>query len=88
MKLILCKNCLDVISLIQSEERSCSCGKCSGQYTDQLNAWYKGGDYVVPLGFNNKSLVEAINSQPKEGMGKDFSAFVIPEKCETFIKLD
>ena len=41
-------------------------------YTDNLNAWYRGGENVVPLGFANGSLVKAINNQPKEGWGKGF----------------
>ena len=84
MKLILCKDCQDVVRLIQDEERFCKCGKCSGKYTDDLNAWYKGGKFVVPLGFANGSLVKAVYNQPKEGWGEDFSAFVIPENCTTF----
>ena len=84
MKLILCKNCQDVVRLMQDEERFCKCGKSSGKYTDELNAWYKGGEFVVPLGFANGSLVKALHNQPKEGLGENFSAFVIPEICDTF----
>lgn len=84
MKLIFCKSCEDVVRLIQGEERFCKCGKCSGKYTDKLNAWYKGGDFVVPLGFLNGSLAKAGNKQPKEGDGESFLAVVIPERCDTF----
>ena len=84
MKLILCNANQNTIGLIQDEERFCECGKCSGKYTDDLNAWYKGGEFVVPLGFANGSLVKAVYNQPKEGWGEDFSAFVIPESCTTF----
>lgn len=83
MKLILCKNCQDVIRLMR-EKRFCKCGKCCGKYTDDLNAWYAGGEFVVPLGFNNGSLVKAVNNQPEEGLGENFSAFVIPKSCSTF----
>jgi hypothetical protein len=38
----------------------------------------------VPLGFANGSLVKALHNQPKEGWGENFSAFVIPEICDTF----
>ena len=86
MKLILCKNCEDIVRL-RKEERFCKCGKCSGKYTDNLNAWYKGGDNVVPLGFANSSLISALRNQPKEGWGENFTAFVIPEICDTFKKI-
>ena len=88
MKLILCKNCQDVVRLMQDDERFCKCGKCSGKYTDDLNAWYKGGEFVVPLGFANSSLVRSIHNQPKEGWGEKFTAFVIPESCDTFKQCD
>ncbi len=87
MKLILCKNCQDVVRLMSDEERFCKCGKCSGKYTDDLNAWYKGGDDVIPLGFANSSFISALRNQPKEGWGENFTAFVIPENCDTFKKI-
>lgn len=83
MKLILCTYCEDVVRLIQAEERFCKCGRCSGQYTDELNAWYKG-ETVIPLGFANPSLVEAMENQPDRGWGEQFTAFVIPKECGTF----
>lgn len=83
MKLILCKNCQDVVRLIQEEERFCKCRKCSGKYEDNLHAWYKG-KFAIPLGFSNFSLTEAIYNQPENGWGEDFKAFVIPKECETF----
>ena len=87
MKLILCKECGDVVRLVTEELRYCLCGKCSGQYTDGLNAWYKG-EHAVPLGIANQTLVEAIDKQPQEGMGANFDAFVIPVICKTFKKID
>jgi len=86
MKLILCKSCQDVVRLREEEERFCSCGKCSGQYSDELNAWYKGGDDVIPLGFANSTLVTAFKNQPDRGWGEHFTAFVIPKQCPTFKK--
>lgn len=77
-----------MVKLVLEEERSCRCGRCKGQYTDVLNAWYKGGNYVVPLGFANNTLARAMNNQPEDGMGEDFTAFVIAKKCKTFIKKD
>ena len=42
MKLLLCKECQDIVRLIQEEKRVCKCGKVGGKYTDDLNAVYFG----------------------------------------------
>lgn len=82
MKLIYCKKCHDVFKL-DHELRYCKCYSCWGLYLDDgLNAVYKGR-CAVPLGFANSTLVEAVHNQPKEGMGEEFTAFVIPKKCPT-----
>ena len=81
MKLIICTNCNHVISL-GSNIRICECGKSGGQYLNGRYARYWGP--CVPLGIDNKSLVEARQTQPIEGLGKKFTAFVIPMKCHTF----
>ncbi len=87
MKLLLCKNCQDVIRLVQEEVRTCRCGKVSGKYINDLDAIYSGDD-AIPLGFANSTLVEAIVNQPEgNGLGKEFTAFVIPKKCSTFVKV-
>lgn len=78
MKLLFCKSCFDLFSL-SGELKSCGCGKSSGNYlSDGLNA--------VPIGFSNPSFIAAIETQPKQGQGKDFTAFIIPENCKTFKK--
>jgi hypothetical protein len=87
MKLLLCKNCQDVIRLQVNIKRTCKCGNVSGIYLDDLNAIYSGDD-AVPIGFANSTLVEAIRNQPEEGMGKVFTAFVIPKNCYTFEKVE
>jgi endogenous inhibitor of DNA gyrase (YacG/DUF329 family) len=87
MKLILCKECGDVVRLVTEEIRYCLCGKCSGRYKDNLNAWYKGKN-AIPLGVENQSLISAVYRQPQEGMGTQFNAFVIPVVCKTFEKID
>lgn len=83
MKLLLCKKCQDIIRLIQDEKRVCQCGKVGGKYIDDLNAVYFG-DMAVPLGFANNTLVNAVHNQPKDGMGENFTAFVIPKVCSTY----
>jgi len=87
MKLLFCKNCHDVFNLNIKQHKTCSCGKTSGHYTDDLNAVYYGED-AIPLGFMNSKFAEAVVNQPKVGMGKHFTAFVIPEICPTMKKLN
>ena len=87
MKLLLCKNCQDVIRLVQEEVRTCRCGKVSGKYINDLDAIYSGDD-AIPLGFANSTLVKAIVNQPEDGWGKEFTAFVIPKNCPTFVKIN
>ena len=84
MKLILCENCQDVFKLSTKEERSCECGESTGKYTDELNAWYKGKN-AIPIGFANSTLSKAMFYQPAIGKGHEFTAFVIPRECPTFI---
>ncbi len=87
MKLLLCKECEDVIRLIQEQVRSCRCGKVSGVYTDPINAIYTG-DSAISLGFANSTLVSAMGNQPESGWGVDFKAFVIAKECDTFKKVE
>lgn len=84
MKLLMCKKCKDVFRLFEFT-RSCKCGSVSGKYSDILNAEYSGDD-AIPIGFANSTLLDALDNQPEEGMGEKFIAFVIPKKCDTFIK--
>lgn len=82
MKLLLCKECQDIVRLIDVK-RNCKCGKVGGRYTDDLNAIYFG-EMAVPIGFANSSLVKSVHNQPKNGMGENFTAFVIPKVCSTY----
>lgn len=86
MKLLFCKNCQDVIRLVQEEVRTCRCGKVSGKYINDLDAIYSGKE-AVPLGFSNHSFANAIRNQPEKNWGKEFTAFVIQKKCDTFVKV-
>jgi len=85
MKLILCKKCQDVVRLIE-KTRYCECGSCGGYYQNHLYAVYFG-QYAIPIGFANRSLLVAVNHQPNGGLGETFTAFVIPKNCETFKKI-
>lgn len=87
MKLVLCTACQDVVRL-NLAQRTCSCGKTGGQYLDDINAQY-WGDKAVPLGFSNGSLILALQTQKNvgdkpDGSGHTFTAFVIPESCLSF----
>lgn len=86
MKLILCTECHDVFKLSEEETRSCACGKASGRYLNDTDAEYSG-ETAMPIGFGNTSLVKAFQNQPKQGDGKRFTAFVIPENCDTMRKV-
>ena len=85
MKLIFCPKCQDVVKG-EYVIRTCKCGASSVQYIDDLNAVYCGE--AIPLGFANTSLAGAIVRQPTIGMGREFTAFVIPKSCSTFKKID
>lgn len=90
MKLLLCTACSDVFALRLNKLRSCACGKVKGQYVDQLNAEYEGE--AVVLGIANNSLVNAIVEQRErgdrtDGLGRQFTAFIIPEGAKTVRKL-
>lgn len=84
MKLLLCLACEDIFNL-DYQEKSCSCGLTKGKYNDHRNAVYSG-KHAVPLAIDNVTFIDAIRNQPKEGLGRHFTAIVIPEKCPTFIK--
>lgn len=91
MKLIFCKHCEDIYRLFKSEEyQFCKCGKSGGKYIDDKNAVYfeKEENMSIPLGFNNYSFLFAINHQRFEGDGNKFESFVIPKKCESFVKIN
>ncbi len=83
MKLVLCKQCSDILRLLTTREQVCSCGQTSGKYEDSTNAWYRG-KFAVPLGFITEDFVDAVRNQPTYGDGRRFEAFVIPKNCETF----
>lgn len=94
MKLLCCSKCSDVISLTTKEERSCSCGACSGVYTDSLNAVFKG-EHCIPLGIDNNKFIKAIKmaqienkhqEEPTTCKGVDFTAFVILDCATTITK--
>ena len=84
MKLLLCRKCNDIFNLAL-DMKTCSCGNAKGRYIDKLNAEYSG-ENVVPLGFDNASVCQALIKQPNQGEGSRFTAFVIPKKCLTMRK--
>jgi len=90
MKLIYCRRCHDVFKLTQ-QLRSCQCGMSKGMYADEIHAQYTG-EFAVPLGFANQSLVDAVRQQPQKDTedrkgGVRFEAFVIPVICGTMERL-
>ena len=81
MKLIYCPDCHDIRKL-QFGSVVCHCGHSGGWYhEDGLNATITGK--AIPLGFANRTFVKALANRPEEGMGEEFTAFVIQKKCPT-----
>ena len=83
MKLIYCSKCGDVLNL-SFEDKTCSCKCAGGKYLDILNAEYYGS--AVPLGFQNKSFVDAIVENIMRGSNVEFTAFTIPRGCKNFTR--
>lgn len=81
MKLLLCPTCEDVLKL-DHHGRYCGCGRAWGRYlADGLHAQISGT--AVPLGFASSHLLDALRHRPATGNGSLFTAFVIPEVCDT-----
>lgn len=64
MKLVLCKQCDDVVRLIHTKWRKCECGKSGGQYNEDLMSATIGGDCEV-IGIRN-DWVKAGKQKRKE----------------------
>lgn len=84
MKLILCKTCQDIFKL-DTEKRTCKCGGCWGEYSDDnLHAKY-GGKEAVALALTNSSLILGIHKKEENApMGYPIEAYVVPENSPTF----
>ena len=81
MKLIYCPHCKDILRL-NKKLRKCECGKCSGNYEfNGINATIS--EDAIPIGFSNKSFVEALKANPDMGLGKRFDAFIISKDATT-----
>lgn len=97
MKLLMCLKCEDIFNLSLEKDKTCSCGKTQGRYVDELNATYSGP--AIPIGFNNRSFLGAArnqrianeterNSNNRYRNGKEFVAFIIPERATSLKKLE
>lgn len=92
MKLLLCTDCQSIFSLTQHHIRSCECGNVKGLYVDELNARFRSinNNYFM-MGFANYTVQKAISEYCRfgspDGMGLNFTAFVIPEPCSTFVRM-
>lgn len=84
MKLLFCGICGDIFNL-DLTEKTCRCGETKGKYVNLLNAVYSG-DKAIPLGIANHTFRNALQNRPISGKGETFTAFVIPQNCETFKK--
>lgn len=86
MKLLLCKNCQDIVRLYDFQ-RYCKCGNTGGRYLDHKKAVYSG-EFAVPLGINNHSMLAAVMDQLDSGTGIEFTAFVISKNDKNFERED
>ncbi len=77
MKLILCPDCGDLVTLRVRSVRFCECGASSGQYeANGHDAWYAGK--AIPVGALNGDIRRAIEDR-KLGLGEEhgnFKAFI------------
>ena len=92
MKLIYCLSCDSSVRLVGEESRQCECGDVHGIYKDDLNAIFVAhSENYVLLGYANSTFVKAVKDYKKngspDGWGLNFSAFVIPEPCSTFVRV-
>lgn len=85
MKLILCNQCNDLLRLTY-DIRNCKCGASSFVYIDHLNAIYSGP--CIPLGIDNESLSKAVHRRDTVLHNNSFTAFVVSDDSETFIKVE
>ena len=81
MKLIYCPECEDIVRLWPEGTQECLCGESNGCYVDEINAVV--GGRAIPIGIDNHSFAQALADRPKDGAGRRFEAFVIPEQCDT-----
>ncbi|WP_370978595.1 hypothetical protein [Agaribacterium sp. ZY112] len=81
MKLILCRDCGDVVKLMHNP-RQCFCCASGGRYTGVAGNAEVWGP-IIPIGFHNTSFTTALENQPESGLGRDFVAFVIPKECDS-----
>ena len=86
MKLILCPHCKDVKKL-DYEFVYCNCKKSYERYLkDGLNA--EINKEVIPIGFNNHSLVDAIKNRREFDLGERFESFIIEKNCKRIRIID
>ena len=88
MKLLYCKTCGTVFSLLEYLKYCPGCEECCGRYIDKVNAVWLGD--AIPIGFANSSFQKALANQPEKHTGpkcgERFEAFVIEKDCPTFRK--
>lgn len=92
MKLIFCTECQSTVTLKPKKVRACECGNVQGAYVNDLDAKFASqSDRYFLIGYANSTFQQAVFDCNKHGepggMGVEFTAFVIPEPCPTFIKV-
>jgi len=82
MKLFYCPYCQDVVRMQISILRYCDCSRSWGSYDGPLEATIGGS--AIPLGIDWNSLLVALRRRELGAAGSiPFTAFIIPEDCDT-----
>ena len=67
MKLIICKQCDDIVRLIHTNWRKCECGKSGGQYNEDLQSATVGGNCEV-IGIKNDWVAAGKQKRREAGL--------------------
>lgn len=78
MKLLVCRDCYDIVRLPLHVFRACGCGRSKGKYLeDGREAVYSGPAFVV--GIDNNEFEAMMRSARMGSMAHRPEMFVIPE---------
>jgi hypothetical protein len=86
MKVLLCLECNDIVALSRTH-RQCECGGAGGHYLRNEVDAIIYGEKVIPIGFEAHSYTMALISQPETGLGREFTAFVIPKHTRSIERI-
>jgi hypothetical protein len=65
MKLIYCKECDDVVRLLD-EVRQCRCGRCTGRYKPESESHAEFSGPCVPFALSNRTFKLAVDTRNED----------------------